>query len=64
MVEDFIRRSQGAVTTEAATKSFSLEPKKSVALPLVNESTKLKLSEGGAQNYLLNRNRLNLVGDN
>jgi flagellar protein FlgJ len=64
MVEDFIRRSQGAATTEAATKSFSLDPKQPTALPLVNESTKLKLSEEGAQNFLLNRSRLNLRGDN
>ena len=64
MVEEFIRRSQGAVTSEAATKSFSLEPKQPTALPLVNESTKLRLSEEGAQNFLLHRNRLNLRGDN
>jgi len=33
-------------------------------MPLVNESVKFKISEDGAQNFLLNRNRLNLRGGN
>ena len=64
MVEEFIRRSQGLSAEEALTDNFSLSPKPVDAFPLVNESAKFKISEDGAKNFLLNRNRLNLRGGN
>jgi len=64
MVEEFIRRSQGMSAQESTPGHFSLGPKSVDALPLVNESVKFKISEDGAQNFLLNRNRLNLRGGN
>ena len=64
MVEEFIRRSQGLSTQESTPGHFSLRPKPVDALPLVNESAKFKISEDGAQNFLLNRSRLNLRGGN
>jgi hypothetical protein len=64
MVEAFIRRSQGLSAQESMPGHFSLGPQSVDALPLVNESAKFKISEDGAQNFLLNRNRLNLRGGN
>ena len=64
MVEEFIRRSQGQSAQESTTAHFSLGPKSVDARPLVNESAKFKISEDGAQNFLLNRSRLNLRGGN
>jgi flagellar protein FlgJ len=64
MVEEFIRRSQGLSAEEPAPANFSLDPPSVNAMPLVNESVKFKISEDGAQNFLLNRNRLNLRGGN
>ena len=57
MVEDFIRRSQGTASTENSPEKFLLDPQAIDTLPLVNESTKFKISEGTTQNFLLNRTR-------
>ena len=57
MVEDFIRRSQGAASEGNSPEKFLLDREKRDPLPLVNESTKFKISEGTTQNFLLNRTR-------
>jgi Rod binding domain-containing protein len=57
MVEDFIRRSQGTASTGNSPEKFLLDPQMKDSLPLVNESTKFKISEGTTQNFLLNRTR-------
>ena len=57
MVEDFIRRSQGPATTGNSPEKFLLDRETRDPLPLVNESTKFKISEGTTQNFLLNRTR-------
>jgi len=64
MVEDFIRRSQGVSSEEPSKNNFSLDPESQDSLSLVNESDPFKIPEDSAQKFLLNRNRLNLRGDN
>jgi len=64
MVEDFIRRSQGVSSEEPSKNNFSLDPESQDSLSLVNESDPFKISEDSEQKFLLNRNRLNLRGDN
>lgn len=64
MVEDFIHRSQGVSSEEPVKNNFSLDPESQDPLPLVNESDPFKIPEDSAQKFLLNRNRLNLRGDN
>ena len=57
MVEDFIRRSQGPASAGNSPEKFLLDREARDPLPLVNESTKFKISEGTTQNFLLNRTR-------
>jgi flagellar protein FlgJ len=57
MVEDFIRRSQGSASAGNSPEKFLLDRETRDPLPLVNESTKFKISEGTTQNFLLNRTR-------
>ena len=61
MVEQFIRRSQGATESEPLKENLKLETSPN-ALPLVNESDKYRISEGATQNYLLLRDQLRLKG--
>ena len=61
MVEQFIRRSQGAAESEPLKKNLKLETSPN-ALPLVNESDKYRVPEGATQNYLLLRDQLRLKG--
>lgn len=61
MVEQFIRKSQGAAISSDVEK-FLLESGGQDALPLVNESDALSLPEGATREFLLNRNRFLLGG--
>jgi len=62
MVEKFIRQSHGQ-TDELGGQKFLLDTKKSDGFPLTEESDAFKLPEGATQQFLLNRNRFLLRGD-
>jgi Rod binding domain-containing protein len=66
MIENFIRQSQGQGPDQGpeTNKKFSLDGPETDGLPLVNESDALRLPEGSAQQFLLNRGRLSLGGGN
>ena len=63
MIEEFIRRSQGAIDTNDGEK-FSLDGEASSGLPLVNGSDGFQLPKGATQQFLLNRDRFLSRGDN
>jgi len=62
MVEQFIRRSQGAAGSEPLQKNLKLETPSPTALPLVNESDKYRVPEGATQKFLWLRDQLRLKG--
>ena len=61
MIEDFIRRSQGAIESNEGGK-FLLDGKGPDGLPLVNGSDGLQLPKGATQQFLLNRSRTLMSG--
>ena len=63
MVEKFIRQSHGQIDDLGGQK-FLLDEQKTSEFPLVEESDALRLPEGATQQFLLNRNRFLLRGDN
>ena len=62
MVEKFIRQSHGQIE-DLGDQKFLIDSQKQDALPLVDKSDAFRLPEGATQQFLLNRNRFLLGGD-